>query len=108
MARLEMPVSGCTCLSTGKGSQRRVARFGKRAGSGGWRRTLVDVGAVRLLAGLGALLLVARGGRLLCGIPLLGSLADGSRGLGGGLGRHFGRWFGGEMWEKKSQMRRTR
>jgi hypothetical protein len=55
---------------------------------------LVDVGAVGLLAGLGALLLVARGSGLLAGILLLGSLGGGSRGLGGGLlvsslGSHF-------------------
>lgn len=59
--------------------------------------TLVDVGGVGLLAGLGPLLLLARGGGLLTGILLLrrslGSSA--SRGLGGGLllsislGRHF-------------------
>ena len=43
---------------------------------GGWR-TLVDVGAVRLLPGLGALLLLARGGgSLLASLLLLsGSLA---------------------------------
>lgn len=47
--------------------------------------TLVDVGGVGLLAGLGPLLLVARRGSLLAGILLLGSLGSGSRGLGGGL-----------------------
>jgi hypothetical protein len=56
--------------------------------------TLVDVGAVCLLAGLGALLLLARGSGLLAGILLLRSLAGGSGSLGGGLlvsglGRHF-------------------
>jgi len=58
---------------------------------------LVDVGGVGLLAGLGALLLVARGSSLLSSILLLGGLGGGSGGLGGGLlvgglGRHFG-WF---------------
>lgn len=57
--------------------------------------TLVDVGGVCLLAGLGALLLVARGGGLLAGILLLRSLGGSGGGLGGGLlvgglGRHFG------------------
>lgn len=57
--------------------------------------TLVDVGGVGLLAGLGALLLVARSGGLLAGILLLRSLGGSGRGLGGGLlvgglGRHFG------------------
>lgn len=48
-------------------------------------RTLVDVRGVRLLSGLGALLLLARGGSLLARILLLRSLR-GSRGsLGGGL-----------------------
>ena len=46
--------------------------------------TFVDVGAVGLLARLGALLLLASGG-LLAGILLLGSLGGGSRSLGGGL-----------------------
>jgi hypothetical protein len=46
---------------------------------------LVDVRRVGLLAGLGALLLVARGGGLLAGILLLGSLAGGSGSLAGGL-----------------------
>jgi hypothetical protein len=47
---------------------------------------LVDVGRVGLLAGLGALLLVARdGGGLLAGLLLLsGSLASGSLAGGGG------------------------
>lgn len=60
--------------------------------------TLVDVGGVGLLAGLGALLLVTRGGGLLAGILLLRSLGGSGRGLGGGLlvgglGRHFGDVF---------------
>ena len=50
-------------------------------------RTLVDVGAVRLLPGLGALLLLARRGSLLAGLLLLGGrlaswcLTGGSGGL---------------------------
>jgi hypothetical protein len=65
--------------------------------------TLVDVGGVGLLPGLGALLLLARGsGRLLASLLLLGrrlasrGLAAGGGGLLG-LGRHFGglsRWSG--------------
>lgn len=57
--------------------------------------TLVDVGGVGLLAGLGALLLVTRGGSLLAGILLLRSLggSGGCLGSGGllvsGLRRHF-------------------
>jgi hypothetical protein len=59
------------------------------------RLTLVDVGAISLLAGLGALLLVARRSGLLAGILLLGSLGSGGGSLGGGLlvsglGRHVG------------------
>jgi len=55
---------------------------------------LVDVRAVRLLAGLGALLLVARGSGLLASILLLGSLGGSGGSLGGGLlvgglGGHF-------------------
>jgi hypothetical protein len=55
---------------------------------------LVDVGGVGLLAGLGPLLLVARGRGLLASILLLRGLGGGSRGLGGGLlvsgfGGHF-------------------
>jgi hypothetical protein len=58
------------------------------------RLTLVDVRRVRLLAGLGALLLVTAGGSLLAGILLLRSLGGSGRGLGGGLlvsglGSHF-------------------
>lgn len=61
----------------------------------GMQLTLVDVGGVSLLAGLGALLLVSRSGGLLAGILLLRSLGGSGRGLGGGLlvgglGRHFG------------------
>ena len=63
--------------------------------------TLVDVGRVGLLAGLGALLLVARGSGLLAGILLLGSLGGSSRGLRGGLlvsslGSHCERF--GSLW----------
>lgn len=58
------------------------------------RHTLVDVGAVSLLAGLGALLLVTRSSSLLAGILLLGSLGGSGGSLGGGLlvgglGGHF-------------------
>lgn len=45
----------------------------------------VDVRRVGLLAGLGALLLVARGGSLLASILLLRSLGGSGGGLGGGL-----------------------
>lgn len=61
--------------------------------------TFVDVGGVGLLARLGALLLVARGGSLLAGLLLLGG-GLGSGGLGGGLllscsfGCHFESWKG--------------
>jgi hypothetical protein len=55
---------------------------------------LVDVGAVCLLASLGALLLLASSGSLLASILLLRRLAGGGGGLRGGLlvsglGRHF-------------------
>ena len=58
--------------------------------------TLVDVRRVGLLAGLGALLLVTRGGSLLASILLLRSLGGSSGSLGGGLlvsslGSHFER-----------------
>lgn len=49
-----------------------------------WKLTLVDVGGVGLLAGLGALLLVAGSGSLLAGLLLLGG-GLGSGSLGGGL-----------------------
>lgn len=61
--------------------------------------TLVDVGRVGFLAGLGALLLVTGRSGLLAGILLLGSLRGSGRGLGGGgllvsgLGCHFGAFF---------------
>lgn len=119
MARLEIPVSGWTCLRTvagivslvfiwrpsrvsNRGAPQPVTRRGRSGiDKRGERRvamlqlTLVDVGGVSLLAGLGALLLVAGSGSLLAGILLLRSLGGGSRGLGGGLlvsglGRHFG------------------
>ena len=62
--------------------------------SGKLSRTSVDVRGVSLLAGLGPLLLVARGGGLLASILLLRCLGGGGGGLGGGLlvsglGRHF-------------------
>lgn len=47
--------------------------------------TLVDVGRVGLLAGLGPLLLVTRGRGLLASILLLRSLRGSGGGLGGGL-----------------------
>lgn len=59
------------------------------------RLTLVDVGGVCLLAGLGALLLLARSSGLLAGILLLRGLGGSGGGLGGGgllvggFGRHF-------------------
>lgn len=58
---------------------------------------LVNVRRVSLLAGLGALLLVARSGSLLAGILLLRSLGGSSGSLGGGLlvsslGSHFERF----------------
>lgn len=91
MARLEIPVSGWTCLRTKTQLARRVQT---RSGNTGKGRTLVDVRAVSLLAGLGALLLVARSSSLLAGILLLGSLGGSDGGLGGGLlvgglGGHF-------------------
>ena len=57
------------------------------------KQTLVDVRRVSLLARLGALLLVTRGGSLLAGILLLRGLGGSSGSLGGGLlvgsfGRH--------------------
>lgn len=68
-----------------------------RSGSNGSELTLVYVGAVGLLAGLGALLLVTRGSSLLSGILLLRSLGGDGSLVGGTLvgssfGRHFG-WF---------------
>lgn len=120
MARFEIPVSGWTCLRTvatrwvsmlswvrGHGSRvgsERAAppptdatRCGARKNAFflGMQLTLVDVGGVSLLAGLGALLLVTRSGGLLAGILLLRSLGGSGGGLGGGLlvgglGRHFG------------------
>jgi hypothetical protein len=103
MARLEIPVSGWTCLRTGGvskmapkshrgGAARRVRRA---AAKDRVKLTLVDVGGVGLLPGLGALLLVARGsGRLLASLLLLGgSLAGRGLAAGGGsllgLGGHF-------------------
>ena len=59
-----------------------------------WDRTFVDVGRVRLLAGLSALLLLSSCGGLLSSFLLLGWGLAGW-GLGGGLllccgfGRHF-------------------
>lgn len=60
-------------------------RNGKRRDILDGAHTSVDVGRVRLLARLGALLLVARRGGLLASILLLRRLGRGGRGLGGGL-----------------------
>lgn len=90
MARVEIPVSGWTCLRT-ESSQHDSIEIEQR------RLTLVDVGRVGLLAGLAALLLLASGssGSLLAGFLLLSGGLSTSRGLatGGGLllssfGRH--------------------
>jgi hypothetical protein len=102
MARLEIPVSGWTCLRTADASATVVGARQRR------KLTLVDVAGVGLLPGLGALLLVARGsGCLLASLLLLGGRLAG-RGLaaGGGsllgLGRHFG--GDGDGWEKVVQV----
>ena len=55
--------------------------------------TLVDVGRVGLLPGLGALLLVARGGGLLAGLLLLSGSLSGRGLAGGGLGCSLGCHF---------------
>ena len=82
MARFEIPVSGCTCFRTGRAESADEARIRRRS-----KQTLVDVGAVRLLAGLGALLLLAgRGGGLLASLLLLGWGLAASWGLSGGGG----------------------
>lgn len=92
MARLEIPVSGWTCLRTRVENASEEARIAKADASD---LTLVDVGGVGLLPGLGALLLLARGsGSLLAGLLLLsGSLASRGLAAGGGsllgLGGHF-------------------
>ena len=75
----------------GRDNPRRMTRHQMRK-----RLTLVDVGRVGLLAGLGALLLVTAGSSLLAGILLLGSLGGSGGSLGGGLlvsglGCHFWR-----------------
>lgn len=99
MARLEIPVSGWTCLRTATRQKRGLhpkqkaqtrGATAQDAGRVHWTRrgklTLVDVGRVRLLPGLGALLLVARGsGCLLAGLLLLsGRLAGRGLAAGGG------------------------
>jgi hypothetical protein len=92
MARLEMPVSGWTCLSTVKTRQQTLRNPCQKA-TGTAKLTLVDVGRVRLLPGLGALLLVTGGrGSLLASLLLLGRRFS-SRGLaaGGGSLLCFGR-----------------
>ena len=91
MARVEIPVSGWTCLRTedekkNKSDTRRVKpeKHPKQIG----KLTLVDVGRVGLLAGLAALLLLASGsGGLLASLLLLsrGLAANGSLAGGGGL-----------------------
>jgi len=74
---------------------------------------LVDVGGVRLLSGLGALLLFTRGsgllGVLLLGGGLWGSLAGGGGLLLGSLGRHFESvgevgWLGLEGEERRGKV----
>jgi hypothetical protein len=107
MARLEIPVSGWTCLRTREDASANFAQWGQMkrlSAKGGCRAiarsrgklTLVDVGRVGLLPGLGALLLLAGGrGGLLASLLLLNGGSLSSRGLaaGGGsllgLGRHF-------------------
>ena len=94
MALLEIPVSGWTCLRTGRTSQTEIRQVDRRK-----PRTLIDVRRVGLLSDLLALLLVTvSGGRLggllcgLCAVSLSGSLGGGgSRGLAGsgsGFGGH--------------------
>jgi hypothetical protein len=120
IARLEIPVSGWTCLRTAieesvkcfwNGRRDSVLMdgvkwircrnvmnapcFGTDATSRKWSHTFVDVRRVCLLARLGALLLVTGRGGLLASFLLLGR-SLGCGGLGGGLllccgfGRHFG------------------
>jgi hypothetical protein len=85
MARLEIPVSGWTCFRTAN----RVSTL-RKAGVIVGKLTLVDVGGVGLLPGLGALLLVAGGsGRLLASLLLLGGCLS-SRGLAAGGGSLLG------------------
>ena len=91
MARVEIPVSGWTCLRTedGKKQVRHAARqTGKKHPKQIGKLTLVNVGRVGLLAGLAALLLLASGsGGLLASLLLLsrGLAANGSLAGGGGL-----------------------
>ena len=108
MARLEIPVSGWTCLRTGgalenllNGTDKLQSREKSRSKD---KLTLVDVRGVGLLPGLGALLLLSRGRRgLLAGLLLLGRCLS-SRGLaaGGGsllgLGRHIWIWWLKWVW----------
>ena len=101
MARLEIPVSGWTCFKTrirGDASVDRSQRMrrGSVSSCDKCREdvafTFVDVGGVSLLSGLGALLLLARGGcGLLASLLLLGRgfAGRGFPASGGGLGSGF-------------------
>ena len=78
----------------GQTSNQRVDQVASESGKQ-MQLTLVDVRRVRLLPGLGALLLVTTGGSLLAGILLLRCLGGSGGSLGGGLlvsglGGHFG------------------
>lgn len=89
IALLEIPVSGCTCLSTGpsRGGQQYAQSM-----TGAKPRTLVDVRAVSLLADLPALLLIAFATSctllrcLLCRLRALASRLSGCLGGSGGRG----------------------
>ena len=89
MARVEIPVSGWTCLRTGNGVSMDASHFPHWVGPCFQELTLVNVRRVGLLAGLAALLLVASGsgGGLLASLLLLsrGLAANGGLATGGGL-----------------------
>lgn len=93
MARVEIPVSGWTCLRT-RTSQYAYSRVQCKP-------TFVDVGRISLLSGLATLLLLARGGsRSLLSSLLLLSRSLASWGLTtsaglllSGLWGHFGKWL---------------
>lgn len=102
MARVEIPVSGWTCLRTGDKDASVTVCYGKTnaflfSRDREKKLTLVDVGRVGLLASLAALLLLARGsgGSLLAGLLLLSrslsswGLATSAGLLLGSFGRHF-------------------
>lgn len=101
MARVEIPVSGWTCLRT-KVDERVNTPISKTKHENENHRneflTLIDVGGVGLLSGLAALLLLTRGGScgllpgflLLCGsLATSGGLTTGARLLLSGFRRHF-------------------